>query len=103
MYFSFDKLSRGSILGSCNALFLLPPYVKHLAIPIAPMASRRSASCTIANSRVSSTIDLLETSFLNPIPLIIATISSFWPCSNPISSRNIWTTLISSILSLVYL
>jgi len=66
MHFSFDKLSRGSILGSCNALFLLPPYVKHLAIPIAPIASRRSASCTIANSRVGSTIDFFETSFLNP-------------------------------------
>jgi hypothetical protein len=33
MYFSFDRLSRGSTLGSCNALFLLPPYVKHLATP----------------------------------------------------------------------
>jgi len=35
-------------------------------LPIAPIASRRSASCTIANSRVGSTIDFFETSFLNP-------------------------------------
>lgn len=35
-------------------------------LPIAPIASKRSASCTIANSIVGSTIDFFETSFLNP-------------------------------------
>lgn len=33
MYASFDKHVRGLIAGSCNTLFLLPPKVKHRAIP----------------------------------------------------------------------
>jgi hypothetical protein len=40
-------------------------------LPIAPIASRRSASCTIANSRVGSALSFFETSFLNPAVKIV--------------------------------
>ena len=35
-------------------------------LPIAPIASRRSASCTTPNSKDVSTHDICETSFLKP-------------------------------------
>ena len=39
MYCCFVSLERGAMAGSCRTLLKYPPYVKHLAIPIAPIAS----------------------------------------------------------------
>lgn len=45
----------GLIVGSCMGVLLQPPRVKTLAMPIAPMISSRSASCSIFASKVFGT------------------------------------------------
>ncbi len=42
----------GLIFGSCMGVLLHPPRVKTLAMPIAPMMSSLSASCSICASNV---------------------------------------------------
>ena len=70
-----ERMCITRALHSCMVLELLKKfhYAKQIHtfmveqyLPIAPIASRRSASCTIANSRVGSALSLFETSFLNP-------------------------------------
>ena len=62
---------------SYNFRFLLPPKVKALAIPIAPIASNLSASCTILPSKLSG--DFVSPA-LNDISDIISLIN-FISCS----------------------
>lgn len=60
----------------------LPPYANALAIPIAPSASSRSASCTHFPSTVSGVTESLPLNDTSPMILhIVFILSSDTPCA----------------------